>query len=252
MKRSFPTLLVALFVLAACGGAEKKTEAPAAPQPPPDSIQALMLTYETVLSPDGRTARFHVASDGTFVRLGNETETWRLFDTKSRTITHVDQTAGTATEVTFEEAIAERTRELAAAPTEGAPTASIVEGPGEPERGHETHRVHIKVGAFSREIVLSKEVLLPGEFFAMKVVTDPVDPRYAAILKDITPVLLRQNGTLLSEMNRLELPEGEPVTATTRLVSVSTVPLSRQAFTVPSTITATKKGGDAASEAPER
>lgn len=245
MKRSLVTLAIATLILAACGGGDERAEAPAPPQQPPDSVQALMLTYETVLSPDGRTARFHVASDGTFVRLGNETESWRLFDTKNRTITFVDQAAGTATEVSFDDAVAERGRQLADAPTEGAPTASVVEGPGEPERGHATHRVHVKVGTFSREIILSKEVLLPGELFAMKVVTDPVDPRYASILRDITPVLLRQNGTLLSETNRLELPDGEPVTATTKLVSVSTVPLSREAFAVPDTIKVTKKSGAA-------
>jgi hypothetical protein len=246
LRRLAAFTLVTLF-LASCG----KTETPEAPAPaaPPDAVQALMLTYETVLGPD-RSVRFQVASDGTFVRLGNEAENWRLFDTKNRTITFVDQTAGTATEVTFDDALAERKRLLDEAPAEGTPTASVVEGPGEPERGHPTHRVQINVGSFSREIVLSTDLLLPGDFFAMKVVTDPLDPRYASILREVLPVLVRQNGTLLSETNRLEIENGEPVTATTKLVTVTTVQLSRKAFEVPDNITVTKKGATAPEAAP--
>jgi len=229
---------ILMMLLVSCA----KPETAETPQPPtpPDTIQTLMLTYETTIGPDNQTARVQVASDGTFVRLGNETERWRLFDTKNRTITFVDQTAGTATEVTFDRALADLTAKLAETPVEGTPTASVVEGPGEPERGHPTHRVMITVGSFSREILLSKDLLLPGEFFAMKAVTDPVDPRYAPILKEVLPVLVRQNGTLLSETNRLEIENGEPVSATTKLVSVTTVQLSRMAFQLPDNINVTK------------
>lgn len=229
-----------VLLLAACGGKEKTAEAPQ-PEMPSDAVQALMLVYETVIGPENRSVRFQVASDGTFVRLGNETENWRLFDTKARTITFVDQTAGTATEVTFDGALAERTALLATAPAEGTPTASIVEGPGEPERGKATHRIHITVGSFTREILLSKDPLLPGEFFAMKAVTEPLDPRYASIMKDVLPALVRQNGTLLSETNVLEIEGGGTVTATTKLVSVTTVQMSRKAFAVPDNIVVTKK-----------
>jgi len=217
--------------LAACA----KPEQAEAPQPaaPPDAVQALMLTYETVITPDNKSVRFQVASDGTYVRLGNESENWRLFDTKNRTITFVNQTAGSVSTVNYDQALAERTKQLAAAPTEGMPTATVTEGPGEPERGHPTHRVNIDVGKFSREIVLSTDVLLPGEFYAMKVVTDPLDVRYASIMKDVLPVLVRQNGTLLSETNRFEVEDGNTLTATTKLVSVTTVQLSRKLFEVP-------------------
>jgi len=253
MRRPFnpimpATLLLLTGLLLLSCGQKETAEVPARPQTPSDSIQTLMLTYETQLGPE-TSARFQVASDGTFVRLGNETEKWRLFDTKKRTITFVDQTAGTATEVTFDAALAELNRKLAEVPAEGTPAASVVEGPGEPERGHPTHRIRINVGSFSREITLSKDPLLPGEFFAMKVITDPLDPRYAPILKDVVPVLVRQNGTLLSETSHLEVEEGEPVTATTKLVSVTTVQLSRKAFELPDGITVTETTG-APAEAP--
>lgn len=247
VQRRLAVFLLTALLLVSCG----KTETAEAPQPavPADTVQTLMLTYETVIAPENRSVRVQVASDGTFVRLGNETDSWRLFDTKNRTIVMVDQTAGTATEISFDDALAQRNRMLAETSAEGIPTASIVEGPGEPERGHPTHRVHIKVGSFSREIVLSTDVLLPNEFYAMKVVTDPVDPRYAPILKDVLPVLVRQSGTLLSETNRLEFENGDPVTATTKLVSVTTVQLSRKAFALPDNIPVTKLGAGAPAEA---
>lgn len=244
----FAALSLAIFLLVSCGKGEK-AESPA-PPPADDAVQALMLTYETVIMPEQKSIRFQVASDGAFVRLGNETENWRLFDTKNETITFVDQTSGIATEVTFQDALAERTRMLAAAPVEGAPSASIVEGPGEPERGHPTHRVHIKVGTYSREIVLSTDRLLPDEFFAMKIATDPLDSRYASIMKDVMPVLVRQTGTLLSETNQLTFEEGEPITATTTLVSVTTIQLSRKAFSVPDNISVTKENATATETAP--
>jgi len=227
----FTAAAFSCLLLAACTKPEK-AEAPQ-PAAPPDALQALMLTYETVVMPDNKSVRFQVASDGTFVRLGNESGNWRLFDTKNRTITFVDQAAGTVSTVGFDQALAGRMKQLAESPTEGMPTAKVTEGPGEPERGHPTQRVNIEVGKFSREIVLSTDVLLPGEFYAMKVVTDPLDPRYASIMKDVLPVLVRQNGTLLSETNRLEMENGEPITATTKLVNVTTVQLSRKAFEVP-------------------
>lgn len=235
-----PALALSITILvAACGG----DEAPVAttPQPPRDSVEALMLTYETVIAPEGKSARFQVASDGTFVRLGNETERWRLFDTKNRTIVYVDQTEGVATEVSWDEALAERTELLGQLVPEGAPSATVVEGPGEPDKSQPTRRVMITVGNFTRELIVSENTLLPSEFFAMKLVTDPVDPRYASIMKDVMPTLLRQKGTLLSEVNTLKISDEESITVTTRLVSVTTIQLSRKALAVPENVTLTKK-----------
>lgn len=247
---STPVFALLVLLLAGCGKGETPVTDTSI-EPHPDAVQTLMLTYETVIMPDNRTVRFQVASDGNLVRLGNETETWRLFDTRNRTITFVDQTAGTATVVSFDDAVAEMNRKLAGVevPTEGAPTVSVVEGPGEPQKGHPTHRVFVEFGSFSRELLLSKDLLLPGEFFAMKVATDPHDARYASIMKDILPVLVRQNGTLLSETNRLDLPDGEPVSATTKLVSVTTIQLSKKAFALPDNITVTTKSSEATSGA---
>ena len=236
-------LLVALIslTLVACGGTETTT--------PPDSAQAatagvdtLMLTYETVISPDGKTVRFQVVSDGNFVRLGNETESWRLFDTKRRMITFVDQTAGTAREVSYDDALAERMAMLNETDTSGTPSPSVVDGPGAPEKGHPTRRIRIDVGNFSRELVLSDDELLPREFFAMKVVTDSIDPRYASIMKHVLPTLLRQTGTLLSETNELTLSEEESITAVTKLISVNTTPLAPEAFRLPDGISPTSAG----------
>lgn len=242
-------ILVTILVLLLAPACKKTEEAETtAPPEARDSVEALMLTYETTISPDNQSVRFQVASDGTFVRLGNETEKWRLFDTKNRTIVFVDQTAGTATEVSYDDAITERTAMLGEVSPEGAPTATITEGPGEPDKGQPTHRVDIAVGNFTRQLILSENTLLPGEFFAMKLVTDPVDSRYASILKDVMPTLLRQNGTLLSETNTLKISDTESITATTKLLSVTMIQLSRKAFDVPDNVTLTKKGERPAEE----
>lgn len=235
MKIPGKILLITLplvILLASCRGSEvpATTTSSAAP---PDRVQMLMLTYETVFEPDTRTMRFQISSDGSRVRLGNEAEQWRLFDTTKGTITFVDEIAKTARTVTYDQALTERTALIAQSVSETTPDASVVDGPGEPDRGHPTRKVSISVGNFKRDLILSEQTLLPSQFFAMKIVTDPMDPKHAGIMRDVMPTLLRQTGTLISEINVLTFSEGETVSATTTLVSVNTIPLTGQTFELP-------------------
>ena len=225
-------ILPLLILVAGCGGPDEAATT-TAPADPSESATTLLLTYETVFEPDTKTMRFQIASDGSLVRLGNETEQWRLFNTTQKTITFVDEIAKTARTVSYDSALTERTAMIEGSVNETTPTASVVDGPGEPDRGHPTRKISISVGNFQRDLVLSEQTLLPGEFFAMKIVTDPMDPKHAGIMRDVMPTLLRQTGTLISESNVLTFSEGDPVTAITTLISVDTIPLVSETFALP-------------------
>lgn len=191
-----------------------------------------MLVYETVVTPENRSFRWQVLTDGMHVRFGDEAESWRLFDTRAKTITFVDETRRTWRSVTFDEALAARRRLLETPLPEGAPRATVTEVPLGIVDGRGATKVAVEADGYRRALVLSADPILPASTLAMKMVTDPLEPEYAGMLKDLLPVLLLKNGTTLSDRNEITW-EGGAMAVETRLVSVKANTLPKSLFEVP-------------------
>ncbi len=191
-----------------------------------------MLVYETVVSPENRSFRWQVLTDGTRVRFGDEAESWRLFDTHAKTIAFVDETRRTWRSVTFDEALGERRRLLDTPLPEGAPRARVTEEALGPVEGRDAVGVSVEAGGYRRTLVLSKEAILPAGSAAMKLATDPLEPEYAGMLRDLLPVLLTKEGTTLSDRNEITW-DGGAMRVETRLISVRANTLPKSLFEVP-------------------
>lgn len=235
-RTEFPyTLLVPrkLLILAALALAVACREPQPPPPPPPPTVAATVLVYETVVTPENRSFRWQVLSDGTHVRFGDEAENWRLFDTRAKTIAFVDETRRTWRSVTFDDALAARRRLLETPLPEGAPRATVTEEPLGIVDGRGATKVSVAAGGYRRALVISTDPMLPSSTLAMKLVTDPLESEYAGMLKDLLPVLLLKNGTTLSDRNEITW-EGGAMAVETRLVSVNANTLPKSLFEVPS------------------
>ena len=219
-------ILVALALSVAC-----REPAPP-PPPPPPTVAATVLVYETVVTPENRSFRWQVLTDGTRVRFGDEAESWRLFDAGAKTITFVDETRRTWRSVTFDEALDARRSLLQTPLPEGAPRAQVTEEALGLVDGRDAVKVSVEAGGYRRALVLSTGTLLPAGSLAMKTVTDPLEPDYAGMLRDLLPVLLAKNGTTLSDRNEVT-HAGGAMAIETRLVSVRANSLPKSLFEVP-------------------
>ncbi|MGK2856753.1 MAG: hypothetical protein ACSLFQ_06045 [Thermoanaerobaculia bacterium] len=219
-------ILAALALLASC-------REPASPSsPPPPSVAATVLVYETVVIPEDRSFRWQVLTDGTHVRFGDEAENWRLFDTHAGTITFVDEARRSWRSVKFDDALAARKRLLETPLPEGAPRARVSEAPLGVIDGRDAVAITVEAGGYRRALVLSTGALLPAGSLAMKAVTDPLEPESAGMLRDLLPRLLAKEGTTLSDRNEVTY-EGGAMVVETRLVSVKANTLPKSLFEVP-------------------
>ncbi|MCM2316807.1 MAG: DUF4412 domain-containing protein [Thermoanaerobaculia bacterium] len=219
-------ILGALALLAAC-----REPAPP-PPPPPPTVAATVLVYETVVTPENRSLRWQVLTDGNRVRFGDEAESWRLFDARAKTVTFVDETRRTWRSMTFDEALSARRRLLETPLPEGAPRARVTEEPLGLVDGRGAVKVTVEAGGYRRALVLSTGTMLPAGSLAMKSATDPLEPEYAGMLRDLLPVLLAKDGTMLSDRNEVAY-EGGAMSVETRLVSVRANNLPKSLFEVP-------------------
>lgn len=195
-------------------------------------MAATVLVYETVVGHENRLFRWQVVTDGERVRFGDDADRWRLFDTRARTIVFIDDTRRTQRTVTFEDALASRERLLAASLPEGAPRAVVSEEPAGIVDGREATRVTIVAGGYKRTLVYSTASLLPAPASVMKWTTDPIEPEYAGVIRDLMPAIVSKTGTLLADRNEIAY-EGGAMAVETRLVSVERSRLPRSLFQVP-------------------
>jgi hypothetical protein len=195
------------------------------PPPPPPSVAATVLVYETVVGHENRSFRWQVLTDGERVRFGDDADRWRLFDSRAKTITFVDQIRRTTRNVSFDEALAARTKLLAAPLPEGAPRARVIDG-------RDALRVSVEAGGYRRTMHFSAAPILPASTSTMKWATDPIEAEYAGVIRDLMPAIVSKQGTLLSDRNEITY-DGGAMSIETRLVSVTRSRLPKSLFVVP-------------------
>jgi len=229
MARSSRTL-IALCVALALALACREPEPP--PPPPPPSVAATVLVYETVVAHENRSFRWQVLTDGERVRFGDDADTWRLLDTKARTIAFVDQSRRATRSLTFETALAARKTLLEAPLPQGAPLARVSEEAAGVVDGRDALRVSVEAGGYKRTMLFSTAPILPAAASAMKWATDPIDAEYAGVIHDLMPSIVSKQGTLLADRNEITF-EGGAMSIDTRLVSVTKSRLPKSLFELP-------------------
>jgi hypothetical protein len=206
-------LLVVVAALAACG--EAPTQPPAARKLP--QIEATVVTLRTTVTGSDRAVIHRVvASDGK-ARIGNELDRWRLFDFTNKTVTFVDEVERSFRTETFDAVLATRRTATSKALPGQLPRARV-------ESSQETRTIagvpgqrhSILLGAYRRDLWLSREPVVDPMFFTILSATEPIEAEFAGIMRDAYPRLAALRGFPL--LDRSELPVGAELVIAERIV----------------------------------
>jgi hypothetical protein len=167
-------------------------------------ISATVVTIQTTLQPANQ-AYIHaiVIAEGR-ARSGDQADRWRLFDFDRHQVTFVDSIAKTYYTETIDRIIALRKPMFGAELPDSVPRAKF-SSTGEKRviQGVEATRSLIRVGGYQRELWIGSSPELPPELFSLLYATQPVDPRYAPMTREVDEALLKVRGFPLVDHSEL-------------------------------------------------
>lgn len=206
--------LILALICAACKPAPSKPGKPAAAP----TIRATVMTLRTTIEPGGRKLVHTIVIAGDRARSTAEHETWRLFDTKAKTVTFVDDIERTIRT----EPLTSLTTRRREAMTNGLPPhyphASLV-------RGNETktllgvtaRRSVIESGDYRRELWLAEHPAVPGGLFAMMAASETPSSPLAPMTRRVDDALAAIEGFPL--IDHTEVPYGKKKFVVDRVVT---------------------------------
>jgi hypothetical protein len=191
--------LIALF--AACKPAAKKPAAPAAgPQ-----VRATVVTIRTTLQPENKTYNHALVIGNDRARFLGEHDAWRLFDTKAKRVTFVNDASKTARTEPLESIAGTRGAALAAALPPHYPRVQVTRPEARKQLlGVNARLVVLQVGAYKRELWLAEHRAIPDGLFAMMYASDPPSSPLAPMMRAAEEVLLREKGFPLADRSEIE------------------------------------------------
>src|SRR5215212_2858597 len=204
MKHFVGCTVALLVVYASCKQPPPKKPAPAAAGP---QVRATIVTIRTTIQPDDKTyTHTLVISDGRARRM-DELDRWRLFDTRAKSVTFVDDLAKTTRTESLQSLL--KTHRLALAETLPAhyPTARIRStGQKKPMQGVTATQTLIEVGNYRRELWLADHRAIPDDLFAMMQASDSASSPLAPMMRAADDALTRTRA--FPQRDRSELPYG--------------------------------------------
>jgi len=208
MTRRLALLLA--FVCAACKPAPRTSAPPADPM-----VLATVVTIRTSIQtgsgnakPETRTLTHTILIRGDRARSTAEHDTWRLFDTKAKTVTFVDdldRTLRTETMASIEQRLREATeKELPA----HYPAARFIRGDATRTMLGVTARLSvIEAGAYRRELWLARHPSIPEGLFAMMVTAETPSTPLAPMMQTVNEALAKEGGFPL--LDHAAVPYGD-------------------------------------------
>jgi hypothetical protein len=199
---------VALVVVLVCTGCKQaSTSKPAAPAAGPQT-RATVITIRTTIEPDKKSwTHTLLISDGR-ARNTEELDHWRLFNTKDRSVTFVDDVARTTRTESFESLLKKHRSVLAEDLPSHYPRAHVTRnGAKKPLQGVAAEQALIEVGAYRRELWLGAHRAIPDELFAMMVASDSASSPLAPMMRAVDDALTRMRAFPL--LDHAEVPYGK-------------------------------------------
>jgi len=206
--------LILALICAACKPAPPK---PARPVAAP-TIRATVVTLRTTIEPGNRSLVHTIVISGDRVRSTAEHDTWRLFDTKAKTVTFVDDIERTIRT----EPLAALTTRRREAMTNGLPShfpnASLVRGDATKRiLGVNARQSVIESGDYRRELWLAEHPAVPRGLFAMMAVSEMPSSPLAPMTRKVDDALAAIEGFPL--VDHTEVPYGEKKFIVDRVVT---------------------------------
>ena len=198
-------LLLLLAICAACKPAPKQ---PAKPGAGPQQA-ATVLTIRTT---SGEVVKNHeiVIANGR-ARSTGEQDIWRLFDTKARTVTFVDDIEQTVRTESLDTLINRRRAMLATAIPSNYPRAKLTHGPRKNLLGVSAQQSVIEIGSYRRELWIAEHPSIPDELFAMMLASDAPASPLAPIMQRVDEELLRVRGFPIADKAEVAFGKGKMV-----------------------------------------
>jgi hypothetical protein len=159
-----------------------------------------VVTIRTTIQPDKRTFDTALVIAGDRVRNTADRDAWRVYDTKARTVTFVDDVEKTVRTEPFAAILQRRKSSLASALPAHFPHARITRGGASKSiQGVNAERALIEAGAYRRELWLGVHRAIPRELFAMMHATEPPSTPLAPMMRDVDAALAAMRGFPLAE-----------------------------------------------------
>jgi hypothetical protein len=175
------------------------------------TVAATVLTVRESSHPPTRAFLHRIVIAGPKVRLGDEKDQWRLFDTEERTVTWVDDVAKTYRTIPLGELLRARERQLAEPiPAPGAARLSVREtGETAEVAGVASRQLELRMGGYRREIWISRSPLVAPHFFRMLIASEPISEPWAGVMRDAQRALMAESGFPVRDRSRLAWNGGE-------------------------------------------
>jgi hypothetical protein len=203
VRRQGVALALALLSVAACAEKTAENRLPAGRR-----VAADVIEIHESLSAEARAFRWLVVHHEGKVRLGNETDRWRLIDLQESTVTFVDDITRTYRRSSIAELRALRLRELQRPlPSPFQPIAIQQTTQTESIAGVPTRKIEMERGGYRREVWMSVAPVIHPDLHKAILVTDPISEPYAGLLRRVVPGLLSQSGFPLRDVSVLEYGE---------------------------------------------
>lgn len=158
-------------------------------------VRAKIVSIRTNIRGRNEGFRHLVIYGNNRVRIGNEIDSWRLFDLAARTVITVDEPTKTYRTESLS-ALVRKRRELLATPIPDLIKPAEVELVPDPAEwnGIPVTRYRIRAGGYRREIWMSTTPIIPGPFWSMYLATEPLEGPYAGMMQKATGLLLQSPG----------------------------------------------------------
>lgn len=227
-------LALTSVLLAGCDAARPGSEtAPPRARQSPGEIPARVLTIRESSHPPTRALIHRIVVAGDKVRMTSELDRWRLFDLTKRTVTFVDEPAGTYRTVPVDDLLRTRRRQLRASPPAEVGPAEIRRTGLEREIGGErAEQWVVELGGYHREIWMSVDPILGEDFFRMWIASEPLSEAWAGVLQPVHEQLLELEGFPLIDRSRL-VWEGGALLSQRSLVGIEDSRVRASFFEIP-------------------
>lgn len=230
--RAIPRLFVFVAVLCvAC----KPAPAPSKPGKPSAGpmVRATVVTIRTSIQPGSRTLTHTIVILGDRARSTAEFDTWRLFDTKAKTVTFVDDVERTIRTESLE-SIAKRRRDATSEPLPSHYRSArlLRENETRSMQGVTAKLSVVEAGAYQRQLWFAEHSAIPPGLFAMMTVADPPSSPLAPMMRPVDDALAKEQGFPLLE--HTEIPYGQTKMVIDRVVtSIAQRDVPQATITIP-------------------
>ncbi|HEX6098514.1 MAG TPA: hypothetical protein VF432_19515 [Thermoanaerobaculia bacterium] len=200
---------LSLLVIAVCLSC-KPAPQPAKPAAAGPQVRATVVTIRTTV--DKKTHDHAIVIAGDRARSTSEHDTWRLFDTKAKTVTIVDDVERTVKTERLPDVLQRRNTVNAAVLPPHYPHAEFARtNERRAMQGVTAQKATIVSGGYTRELWLAEHPSIPADLFAMMHASEAPSSPLAPMMRDVDRELVAARGFPFLDRTTVPVGKGELV-----------------------------------------